>query len=409
MRVSASSSPRRRRSTVRRRPIRRPRTCPHRPVSPYGITKLTCEHLARATARSFGLDVVVLRYFNAYGPRQRPDMAFTRIATCLAEGRPFDLFGDGHQSRSFTYVGDVVRGTIAAMENGATARTTSVAARRRRCSRRSRSSRSSPGRVLEVRESPGGARRPAPHEGRYVADSRPSSDGSRRRPSGMASAPSGSGPLLGSRRDERPRNARSRRRAGGRSPLCLDADHGALVVAGRRARDRRHARRARLGRRRRGLPCDDAALPRAALHDVGRRPDPEPGHEPEDRESDHPFGGRAAQARPPQRAASRSASCGATSRRGDRHGGPGQERLPARRDHGRRTDRGAGRGGGGFARGVGRRRSSRSTSIRRSSFWTEQIVASNTELEKLDARVSDRRQAAAGGPRGHDHLGRRRS
>jgi UDP-glucuronate 4-epimerase len=91
---------------------------PPRPVSPYGITKLTCEHLARATARSFGLDVVVLRYFNAYGPRQRPDMAFTRIARCLAEGRPFDLFGDGLQSRSFTYVGDVVRGTIAAMEAG---------------------------------------------------------------------------------------------------------------------------------------------------------------------------------------------------------------------------------------------------------------------------------------------------
>lgn len=93
-------------------------TVPPRPVSPYGITKLTCEHLARATARSFGLDVVVVRYFNAYGPRQRPDMAFTRIAMCLAEGRPFDLFGDGHQSRSFTYVADVVRGTIAAMERG---------------------------------------------------------------------------------------------------------------------------------------------------------------------------------------------------------------------------------------------------------------------------------------------------
>jgi UDP-glucuronate 4-epimerase len=89
-----------------------------RPISPYGITKLACEHLARATARSFGLDVVVLRYFNAYGPRQRPDMAFTRIAMCLAEGRPFDLFGDGLQSRSFTYIGDVVRGTMVAMERG---------------------------------------------------------------------------------------------------------------------------------------------------------------------------------------------------------------------------------------------------------------------------------------------------
>jgi nucleoside-diphosphate-sugar epimerase len=88
------------------------------PVSPYGITKLTSEHLARATAKSFGLDVVVARYFNAYGPRQRPDMAFTRIAMCLAGGRPFDLFGDGLQSRSFTYVADVVRGTILAMAGG---------------------------------------------------------------------------------------------------------------------------------------------------------------------------------------------------------------------------------------------------------------------------------------------------
>jgi nucleoside-diphosphate-sugar epimerase len=89
-----------------------------RPVSPYGITKLGCEHLARAMERSFGLDVVVLRYFSVYGPRQRPDMAFTRIAMCLAEGRPFELFGDGLQSRSFTYVGDVVAATIAAMERG---------------------------------------------------------------------------------------------------------------------------------------------------------------------------------------------------------------------------------------------------------------------------------------------------
>jgi UDP-glucuronate 4-epimerase len=89
-----------------------------RPVSPYGITKLACEHLARATTRSFGLDVVVLRYFSVYGPRQRPDMAFTRIATCLAEERPFRLYGDGLQSRSFTYVGDVVEATIAAMESG---------------------------------------------------------------------------------------------------------------------------------------------------------------------------------------------------------------------------------------------------------------------------------------------------
>jgi UDP-glucuronate 4-epimerase len=93
-----------------------PEETPPRPVSPYGITKLACEHLANAIAGSFGLDAVVLRYFNAYGPRQRPDMAFTRIALALAEGRPFELYGNA--SRSFTYVGDVVEATITAMERG---------------------------------------------------------------------------------------------------------------------------------------------------------------------------------------------------------------------------------------------------------------------------------------------------
>jgi UDP-glucuronate 4-epimerase len=86
------------------------------PISPYGITKLSCEHLAAAYAGSFGLEVVVLRYFNAYGPRQRPDMAFARVVTALAERRSFTVFGDGEQSRSFTYVGDLVRATVAAME-----------------------------------------------------------------------------------------------------------------------------------------------------------------------------------------------------------------------------------------------------------------------------------------------------
>jgi UDP-glucuronate 4-epimerase len=85
-----------------------------RPISPYGITKLTCEHLIRAYTRSFGLDAVVLRYFNAYGPRQRPDMAFPRIVDALAGRQPFTLFGDGKQSRSFTYVLDVVAATILA-------------------------------------------------------------------------------------------------------------------------------------------------------------------------------------------------------------------------------------------------------------------------------------------------------
>jgi nucleoside-diphosphate-sugar epimerase len=95
-----------------------PEDTPPQPMSPYGITKLAAEHLARAYARSFGLDAVVLRYFNAFGPRQRPDMAFTRIALALAEGRTFTLYGDGSTTRSWTYVSDVVDATIAAMELG---------------------------------------------------------------------------------------------------------------------------------------------------------------------------------------------------------------------------------------------------------------------------------------------------
>jgi nucleoside-diphosphate-sugar epimerase len=91
-----------------------------RPLSPYGITKLAAEHLAYAYVREFGLHAVVVRYFTIYGPRQRPDMAFTRMVTALVEGRPFELYGDGKQSRSFTYVDDAVEATIAAMGGGHT-------------------------------------------------------------------------------------------------------------------------------------------------------------------------------------------------------------------------------------------------------------------------------------------------
>src|SRR5512134_1773872 len=85
-----------------------------RPLSPYGITKLACEHLAHAYAQEFSLDAVVLRYFTIFGPRQRPDMALARMVACRSEGRPFELFGDGAQSRSFTFVDDAVEATIAA-------------------------------------------------------------------------------------------------------------------------------------------------------------------------------------------------------------------------------------------------------------------------------------------------------
>jgi UDP-glucuronate 4-epimerase len=87
-----------------------------RPNSPYGITKLACEHLAAAYGRAYGLDAVGLRYFTVYGPRQRPDMAFARLVAALAHGGSFEMYGDGTQSRSFTYVADVVEATIAALE-----------------------------------------------------------------------------------------------------------------------------------------------------------------------------------------------------------------------------------------------------------------------------------------------------
>jgi UDP-glucuronate 4-epimerase len=91
-----------------------PESARPRPISPYGITKLACEHLARA----YGGDTVGLRYFTVYGPRQRPDMAFARLVEAALEGRDFELYGDA--SRSFTYVADAVAATIAAMERGRT-------------------------------------------------------------------------------------------------------------------------------------------------------------------------------------------------------------------------------------------------------------------------------------------------
>jgi UDP-glucuronate 4-epimerase len=90
-----------------------------RPLSPYGITKLGCERLAYAYERGFGLDVVALRYFTVYGPRQRPDMFLARAVRALADGGSIELYGTGEQSRSFTYVGDAVAATIAAGERAA--------------------------------------------------------------------------------------------------------------------------------------------------------------------------------------------------------------------------------------------------------------------------------------------------
>lgn len=89
-----------------------------RPVSPYGATKAFGEHLANLYWRSYGVPIVSVRYFTVYGPRQRPDMAFHRAIAAALRGEEFTLYGDGRQTRDFTFVADAVSGTLAAAERG---------------------------------------------------------------------------------------------------------------------------------------------------------------------------------------------------------------------------------------------------------------------------------------------------
>jgi nucleoside-diphosphate-sugar epimerase len=89
-----------------------------RPVSPYGLTKLAAEELAGVYHRDFGVAAVGVRYFTVYGPRQRPDMAFSRFLRSALDGEPLLVLGDGRQVRDFTYVDDIVSGTIAAARRG---------------------------------------------------------------------------------------------------------------------------------------------------------------------------------------------------------------------------------------------------------------------------------------------------
>jgi UDP-glucuronate 4-epimerase len=88
-----------------------------RPVSPYGVSKLAAEHLCLAYADPgvSSMSVAVLRYFTVYGPRQRPDMGFRRFMEAALAGRAIVVYGDGEQTRDFTYVDDVVRANLLAM------------------------------------------------------------------------------------------------------------------------------------------------------------------------------------------------------------------------------------------------------------------------------------------------------
>jgi UDP-glucose 4-epimerase len=85
-----------------------------RPFSPYGVTKLAAEHLVLLYGRNFGMNVAALRYFTVYGPRQRPDMAFHRFCKAMLRGEAIPVFGDGKQSRDFTFIDDAVEANVRA-------------------------------------------------------------------------------------------------------------------------------------------------------------------------------------------------------------------------------------------------------------------------------------------------------
>ncbi|TKJ34350.1 UDP-glucose 4-epimerase [bacterium (candidate division B38) B3_B38] len=90
------------------------------PISPYGVTKLAGERLSSVYHKSYRIPVIILRYFTVYGPRQRPDMAFHRFLRAAIDGNTIVIYGDGSQTRDFTYVSDAVRATLAAVEKGKT-------------------------------------------------------------------------------------------------------------------------------------------------------------------------------------------------------------------------------------------------------------------------------------------------
>jgi UDP-glucuronate 4-epimerase len=91
-----------------------PEDAPCLPHSPYGATKLAAEHMCLLYHGNFGVDVVALRLFSVFGPRQRPDMAFRRFCHAAVTGKSIRVYGDGEQTRDFTYVDDVVAALRAA-------------------------------------------------------------------------------------------------------------------------------------------------------------------------------------------------------------------------------------------------------------------------------------------------------
>jgi len=88
------------------------------PYSPYGVTKLAAENLCFLYHKNYGVPTVSLRFFTVYGPGQRPDMAFHKFLKCVMEGKPLPIFGDGKQTRDFTYISDIIDANVACIDFG---------------------------------------------------------------------------------------------------------------------------------------------------------------------------------------------------------------------------------------------------------------------------------------------------
>src|SRR5678815_1428895 len=83
------------------------------PISPYAASKLACEALGHVYHHVYGMDIVMLRFFTVYGPRQRPDLAIHKFARLIYFGKPIPVYGDGSTARDYTYISDIVDGIMA--------------------------------------------------------------------------------------------------------------------------------------------------------------------------------------------------------------------------------------------------------------------------------------------------------
>jgi UDP-glucose 4-epimerase len=90
--------------------------CETRPISPYGVSKLATEHYCRVFGELYGMKIVALRYFTVFGPRQRPDMAIRKFVRLMESGQPANIYGDGEQTRDFTFISDAVEANMLAMD-----------------------------------------------------------------------------------------------------------------------------------------------------------------------------------------------------------------------------------------------------------------------------------------------------